>query len=319
MSKDITFAVEAKDTAQRLGSSVIPGTEVDETSVHPFALYAVPANADAAEVSQRGLQPGSAPPSPKLPSAVAAPDISSWEGSARATAVPGLPVDALTEVATRAAADAAARAVAEAVETLERERVRMLQGAQEEAARCLAQAQEQTSTLSEAAYQQGFRQGEEAALRAASAQFAPIVHTFQHATEELARLRAMILQQAEDDVIDLAFQLARKIIVHEVLEHHHVLQGTLKRALAQVADQDQLVIRVHPDDLAQATKLQHDLLGSLADIKSVSLQADMAIGRGGCLVETTLGTIDARIDAQIEELEQRFRGQHLLDMQARVA
>lgn len=316
---DMTFAIEAKDRAQWLSGCVIPSAQVDESQVRPFALYALPANTDGAAVlaeapaATTALLPHSDSNEPTAPASEAQLLPSPSPEVLR------LPVDDLAEAASRAAADAAAKAVAEAVATFTRERERLLQTAQEEAAHCLAQAQEQTNTLADEAYQHGFQQGEAAARQEVAAHLAPVLTTFQQAALDLASLRAEVLRQAEDDVIDLAFQLARKIIDHEVLEHHHVLHTTLQRVLERVADQDRLVIHVHPDDLDEATAVHQNLLGAFGEVKTVSLQADTAVDRGGCLVETRLGTVDARIEAQIGELEQRFRGLHLLDTQARVA
>ena len=137
----------------------------------------------------------------------------------------------------------AARAAHAAAARLASERERVLQEAQDEAARCLSRAQEQASALTTAAYEQGFRQGEEAARQALTAQLSPVLSAFQQAATETADLRATVLQQAEEDIITLAFQLARKIIQREVLEHREVLQITLKRALAYVVEQDQIVVR----------------------------------------------------------------------------
>jgi flagellar assembly protein FliH len=210
----------------------------------------------------------------------------------------------------------AARAAAE---MLAREREGVLQEARDEATRCLASAQEQAAALTTAAYEQGFRQGEEAARQAMIAQLSPVLSAFQQATAEITHLRAAVLQQAEEDVITLAFQLARKVIQREVLEHREVLATTLRRALAHVVEQDQVVVRVHPDDMNYATVVKEELGPALGDIKTLSIQSDTHVGRGGCLVESSLGIIDARIEAQFEELEQRFRAQHALDLEVRVA
>jgi flagellar assembly protein FliH len=202
---------------------------------------------------------------------------------------------------------------------LARERERVLQEAQDEAARCLASAQEQAVGLTTTAYEQGFRQGEEAARQALTAQLSPVLSAFQQATTEIVHLRATVLQQAEEDIITLAFQLARKIIQYEALEHREVLAATLTRALEHVVEQDQIVVRVHPDDVHYAAEIKEALGQARGDIKTLTVQGNTSIGRGGCLVESSLGTIDARIEAQFDELEQRFRAQHALDLEVRVA
>jgi flagellar assembly protein FliH len=227
-----------------------------------------------------------------------------------------------SEVAVRDETADAAReeaAAAAAADILAREREGVLQEAHEEAARCLVRAQEQAAALSTAAYQEGLRQGEAAARQEVGARLSPVLTAFQQATTEVTGLRAGILQQAEEDVITLAFQLARKIIQHEVLEHRQVLATTLRRALEHVVEQDQVVVWVHPDDLHYATEMQEELRRAMGDLKTLTLQGDPGVGRGGCIVESSLGTIDARIEAQFEELEQYFRTQHTLDLEARAA
>jgi flagellar assembly protein FliH len=234
-----------------------------------------------------------------------------------ATTAPRPELTALDEAA--AMQEEAARTAHTVTDMLARERERVLQEAQDEAARCLVSAQEQAVALTTAAYDQGFRQGEEAARQALTAQLSPVLSTFQQATTEIAHLRTAVLQQAEEDIIALAFQLARKIIQYEALEHREILAATLARALEYVVEQDQIVVRVHPDDLRYAAEIKEALGRTRGDIKTLTIQGDTSVGRGGCLVESSLGTIDARIEAQFDELEQRFRAQHSLDHEARVA
>jgi len=212
-----------------------------------------------------------------------------------------------------------AHVVHAAAAMLARERERVLQEAQDEAARCLAKAQEQAVALTTAAYEQGFRQGEEAARQALTAQLSPVLSAFQQATAEIVHLRATVLQQAEEDIITLAFQLARKIIQYEALEHREVLAATLTRALEHMVKQDQIIVRVHPDDVHHAAEIKEELGRARGDVQTLTVKGDTSVGRGGCLVESSLGTIDARIEAQLEEIEQRFRAQHALDREVCVA
>jgi flagellar biosynthesis/type III secretory pathway protein FliH len=198
------------------------------------------------------------------------------------------------------------------------ERERILQEAQDEAARCIASAQEQAVAITTEAYDQGFRQGEEAARQALLAQLSPVLGAFQQAIAEIGHVRAVVLRQAEEDIMALAFQLARKITRREVLEHREVLATTLKRALEHVVEQDQVIVRVHPDDLHYATEITEAPGYLQGDLKTLTVQGDTSIGRGGCVITTSLGIIDARIEAQFDELEQHFRARHALDREASV-
>jgi len=283
--------------------SVITGADAYAVPVRLFDFYGLPANADAPLRSEMEAE------SDTMGSSSAAAEPETTESLSEPTA--------LDEVA--AMQEEAAHVVHAAAALLAKERERVLQEAQDEATRCLANAQEQAVALTTAAYEQGVRQGEEAARQALTAQLSPVLSAFQQATTEIVHLRATVLQQAEEDIITLAFQLARKIIQYEALEHREVLAATLTRALEHVVQQDQIVVRVHPDDVNYATEIKEELGHTRGDIETLTVKGDTSVGRGGCLVESSLGTIDARIEAQFEELEQRFRAQHALALEIRVA
>jgi flagellar assembly protein FliH len=186
----------------------------------------------------------------------------------------------------------------------------LLRQAQEEAERCLQAAHAQATAITAEAYKAGFKQGQEAAQEAMREPLALALASFQHAAETILHLRAQVLRLAEEDVLTLAFHFARKVIQQEALHNREVLSTTLRRALDCLIERDNIVVRVSPADLQQAQELQADLRNICGGIKALTLQADAAIGRGGCVVESTFGEIDARLEAQIEEIEQRFREQY---------
>ena len=281
--------------------SVIAGADAYAVAVRRFDFYGLPAHADAFPRSAMETE-------------------SDTMGSAIAVAEPETlaPLPAAMALDEAAAMQEEAALAAHAA-MLARERECVLQEAQDEAARCLASAQEQAVALTAAAYAQGFSQGADEARQALTAQLSPVLSAFEQATAEITRLRATVLRQAEEDIITLAFQLARKIIHYEVLEHREILATTLKRALTHVVEQDQVVVRVHPDDVKYAVEIKEELGQAREGSKTLTVRGDTSVSRGGCLVECSLGTIDARIEAQLEELEQRFRAQHSRDREASVA
>ena len=179
--------------------------------------------------------------------------------------------------------------------------------AQQEAEQCLAQAQAQAEVLTQEAYADGRRRGEEAAREEVAEQFATLLASLRQAWGELAHVRAEALSLAAEDTITLALHLAQKIVHYEVRCHQQVLAATLQRALAYLVDDGHVVIRVNPDDLAQAQALQPSLLGRGESDATPVFRGDESIGRGGCVIDSEFGIIDARIDAQFAELEQHLR------------
>jgi flagellar assembly protein FliH len=168
-------------------------------------------------------------------------------------------------------------------------------------------------------YRAGLQQGEEAARTAVQAEFATLFASLQHAAADCVRLRHDILWQAEEDIVSLALLLARKVIQYEAQWHGEILASTLRRALAHVVDRDHLMVRVNPADLEQALQLKEGLLHSVDGLRHLIIEGDTTVGIGGCLVESTFGEIDARLESQFEELEQRFREHYSLKSEATVS
>jgi flagellar assembly protein FliH len=199
------------------------------------------------------------------------------------------------------------QAVALSFQQAQEEAERCLARAHEEAEACLAQAQEQAAALTQEAYEQGFQQGEKTAREEIAERFATLFTSLEQACEALSHGRVKALKLAEEDIITLALQLAQKIVRYEVSGHRQVLAATLQRALAYLVDCDRVVIRVNPADLVQAQELQPSLVNSSGLSTPPIMCGDESIGRGGCVVDSEFGSIDARIDAQFAELELYLR------------
>jgi flagellar assembly protein FliH len=195
----------------------------------------------------------------------------------------------------------------------------LLQQAQMEAERCLSAAQERAAALEAAGYKAGLKKGEETARGEVQAQFASVLTSLQNAAVACASLHQDICQRAEAELIDFAFHIARQIIHHEATCNPEILATTLRRAFAYVMDRQRVVVRVSPTDLQRALALKADLLQSVDGLKHLSIEGDEAVSPGGCLLETSCGEIDARLEAQFEELEQRFREHYRLMSEASVS
>jgi type III secretion system HrpE/YscL family protein len=67
-------------------------------------------------------------------------------------------------------------------------------------------------------------------------------------------------------------------------------------------------LRVHPEDLPALEPRRAGLLGRLGAGAVLTFAADDRVGRGGCVVETPVGRVDARLETQIAALERALGG-----------
>jgi flagellar biosynthesis/type III secretory pathway protein FliH len=110
----------------------------------------------------------------------------------------------------------------------------------------------------------------------------------------------------------LARKMAEKIIGRAVALDPAVMGEIAGQALAASRVRGgAVVLRVHPDDLAAVERTRPEWLARVAAGANVRVVADESVGRHGCVVETPVGRLDARLETQLDALESALRGSGL--------
>ncbi len=158
----------------------------------------------------------------------------------------------------------------------------------------------------EAGYSQGFAAGEDEAKRRGADMHRQSREEFSQAVSTFVALieaqRAELWVQQEPVMIDLVFELARKVIKMEVEASHAVALSMVQNTLRRVANSNTLRIRVNPDDLESIREHREELLSLVDGLNHIDIVEDRRVDRGGCIADTPSGTIDARVSTQLEEL-----------------
>ena len=177
----------------------------------------------------------------------------------------------------------------------------------------IAQEAERAKTAAaEAGKQQGYAAGLQQGLAEAKRQMseqlkqtADICNAMVAAAEQDAR---RILLESEPKIIELVLAISRKIICDEVEERPAVVLGLVRGALERVRDQNQIVIHVSPEDYEFILQSRQILQSVVGAERSLTLTADAVLGKGGCLIETSFGTVEAGIDTQLESIRRVLQG-----------
>lgn len=157
------------------------------------------------------------------------------------------------------------------------------------------------------AFERGRRQGLEEArenLAAAGERLDAAGDALGLALEEVSRLRTRLLQSSRGDMLRLVMAIAEQVVRVEVSVNRDAILSTIDRALQEAVRSDAYQIRVHPDDLLAASERKPLFLASISTLKNITFEADPTIARGGCMVESELGEVDATIDRQLAQLRQ---------------
>ena len=105
----------------------------------------------------------------------------------------------------------------------------------------------------------------------------------------------------ESTLIELALESAKKI-VSGIEINAKIVESVVREALTQVQDTSEISIRLHPDDLALLRKHKSPLLEGLPETGPLRFAASDDVSRGGCIVQTRFGLIDAQRETKLELL-----------------
>src|SRR5581483_5468440 len=97
----------------------------------------------------------------------------------------------------------------------------------------------------------------------------------------------------DQDVLTLVMAVAQAVVRQEIGVAPEVILNTARAALQEMALETVVQFRVHPQD--EALLREHLPMLGLAATVQVAVSADARVERGGCLVETTSGRVDARL------------------------
>ncbi len=155
-------------------------------------------------------------------------------------------------------------------------------------------ARESIEEARQAGRQEGLTQGRRDGAAEAGRKHAAELAALRSQVDALLGYRTAIRGEVEKEVVELAFAVSRRILRREITLDPMAAAGIVRSCLDERSNAEVSRVRVHPSDEASV----RECVGPGVDVV-----ADHEIGRGGAVLETTRGALDARIDSQIDELE----------------
>lgn len=117
-----------------------------------------------------------------------------------------------------------------------------------------------------------------------------------------AEAQAM-LARVEPAALAIATRMAEKIVGRAVVLDPAIMAEITGEAVAACRTRDGLIrLRVHPDDLPAVAAARGQLAERLGGEGTLEVEPDESVERFGCVVETPVGRVDARLATQLEAL-----------------
>jgi len=166
----------------------------------------------------------------------------------------------------------------------------------------IVMSEEELNSRLHEAFEKGLAEGKNLAERG----LFNVFKALRTASEGLHTLREKILRESEDELLNLIIMVARKVILKEVSQDHGILSKVVQNAIAGLSERDEITVHLNPEDYALVTTGHDDLLRKELTSDRMTLKPDPTVLSGCCTIDTDMGTIDASIDAQLDEIYRRL-------------
>jgi len=137
----------------------------------------------------------------------------------------------------------------------------------------------------------GYHEGREEGLASVTSHLA----AFERVKDEFYR-------KIEGDILRLVMTISEKVIGTIVSEHAEAVRSIVKNAI-DASLGDRILVRLNPEDYKVMVSEGYRYSDDFDRAKRIVFKEDESISRGGCIVETEIGTIDARLETQLEAIK----------------
>ena len=118
--------------------------------------------------------------------------------------------------------------------------------------------------------------------------------------------REEILKETEQQIVELVILMTRKVVKIISETQKTAIMSNILAALKKVKSRGNVILHVNLEDLKLATANADEFIKRVENIQGITVVEDSTVEKGGCVVETDFGAIDARISSQLSELEEKI-------------
>jgi flagellar assembly protein FliH len=197
--------------------------------------------------------------------------------------------------------DGARAEAAQLIDTAAADAEALLHDAKARALSLVEEANRRVAEIEAAAKRSGFDQGVSDGRAAAQAEMDQMLETMRGLIEMARIERHKIIEGAEPEIVRLSVAIAERILTqHIALDPNTVLEMT-RSAVARLVSRETVTVRVNPADIETMREHREQLM-AMNDIDNLRIIEDQRVDRGGVLLETDAGTIDAKVSTQLREV-----------------
>ncbi len=186
------------------------------------------------------------------------------------------------------------------IDKAESEREAILRDAEARAKQMVERATARVHEIETQARERGHEEGVAAGRAAGYAELEEDVAAMHELIENAREQRKEIIETAEPELVRLAMAVAERIVYDHVGIDPTVVLENVRHALTRLVGREVVTVRVNPAD-AEVLRKHREGTAASNEVEHLRVVEDQRVDRGGVVIETESGTIDAKISTQLRE------------------
>lgn len=182
----------------------------------------------------------------------------------------------------------------------------IIKKAEAQAEQLLEEAQVRRQSIENESRQKGFEEGHEEGYQKGVAEVERLTERMHKMLEAVMQRREEILRDTETQIVELVILMCRKVIKILSENQKNVVMANVLAALKKVKTRGKVTLRVNLEEVKLTSEHADEFIKHIENVEGITVLEDSAVEKGGCIVETDFGAIDARISSQLTELENKI-------------
>ena len=170
----------------------------------------------------------------------------------------------------------------------------------------IGDAEERVSGIEKDAFEKGFSEGRDTGFDSGKGEVERLIDKVQIVLNNAIEKRNQIIEESETQLINLVLLISQKVIKVISENQKNVVINNVIQALRKLKTRGEVIVRVNLSDVQLTTDHIKDFMRMVDNIRSITVLEDSTVDRGGCIIETDFGEIDARISSQLNEIRDRI-------------
>lgn len=166
-----------------------------------------------------------------------------------------------------------------------------------------AEDEERIQVSNQAGYDEGFQQGVSQAEEEIRKEYSEMLTEACSILEQSYKLKQQIIQESEPFLIELSTSIAEKIIGRQLSLEPEWVKELIQKVLARRREKGIITLCIAPSQFAYIQDAREELLTSIDSQAELEIIPDSSVQDHGCVIRSSFGSIDARIDTQLKEIK----------------